>query len=208
MTEIAEGAPPRSLARLDEAGRATLFTDARTANSFAPTEVTDEELAEIWNLAKWPPTAANTQPLRVLFVRPGEGRDRLVTHMADGNKEKTASAPAVAVLAQDTEFHEYVPTVLPFRPELKDVLAANDAMRDTMGGFNSALQAGYFILAVRAAGFAAGPMGGFDAAGIDAEFFPDGRWHSILVVNIGHPGQDPWFDRLPRLEHEDAVRWA
>ena len=208
MTEIAEGAPPRSLARLDEAGRATLFTDARTANSFAPTEVTDEELAEIWNLAKWPPTAANTQPLRVLFVRPGEGRDRLVTHMADGNKEKTASAPAVAVLAQDTEFHEYVPTVLPFRPELKDVLAANDAMRDTMGGFNSALQAGYFILAVRAAGFAAGPMGGFDAAGIDAEFFPDGRWHSILVVNIGHPSQDPWFDRLPRLEHEDAVRWA
>ena len=208
MTEIAEGAPPRSLARLDEAGRATLFTDARTANSFAPTEVTDEELAEIWNLAKWPPTAANTQPLRVLFVRPGEGRDRLVTHMADGNKEKTASAPAVAVLAQDTEFHEYVPTVLPFRPELKDVLAANDAMRDTMGGFNSALQASYFILAVRAAGFAAGPMGGFDAAGVDAEFFPDGRWHSILVVNIGHPGQDPWFDRLPRLEHEDAVRWA
>lgn len=208
MTEIAEGAPPRSLARLDEAGRATLFTDARTANSFAPTEVTDEELAEIWNLAKWPPTAANTQPLRVLFVRPGQGRDRLVTHMADGNKEKTASAPAVAVLAQDTEFHEYVPTVLPFRPELKDVLAANDAMRDTMGGFNSALQAGYFILAVRAAGFAAGPMGGFDAAGIDAEFFPDGRWHSILVVNIGHPSQDPWFDRLPRLEHEDAVRWA
>ena len=208
MTEIAEGAPPRSLARLDEAGRATLFTDARTANSFAPTEVTDEELAEIWNLAKWPPTAANTQPLRVLFVRPGQGRDRLVTHMADGNKEKTASAPAVAVLAQDTEFHEYVPTVLPFRPELKDVLAANDAMRDTMGGFNSALQAGYFILAVRAAGFAAGPMGGFDAAGVDAEFFPDGRWHSILVVNIGHPSQDPWFDRLPRLEHEDAVRWA
>jgi 3-hydroxypropanoate dehydrogenase len=208
MTEIAEGAPPRSLARLDEAGRAALFTDARTANSFAPTQVTDEELAEIWNLAKWPPTAANTQPLRVLFVRPGQGRERLVTHMADGNKEKTASAPAVAVLAQDTEFHEYVPTVLPFRPELKDVLAADDAMRDTMGGFNAALQAGYFILAVRAAGFAAGPMGGFDAAGIDAEFFPDRRWHSILVVNIGHPGQDPWFDRLPRLEHEDAVRWA
>jgi 3-hydroxypropanoate dehydrogenase len=208
MTETAEGAPPISLARLDEAGRATLFTDARTANSFAPTEVTDAELAEIWNLAKWPPTAANSQPLRVLYVRPGEGRDRLVEHMADGNKEKTASAPAVAVLAQDVEYHEYIPTVLPFRPELKDVLAADDTMRTTMGGFNAALQVGYFILAVRAAGLAAGPMAGFDAAGVDAEFFPDGRWHSILVVNIGHPGQDPWFGRLPRLEHEDAVRWA
>ena len=64
----------------------------------------------------------------------------------------------------------------PGRPELKDVLAADEAMRTTMGGFNAALQVGYFILAVRAAGLAAGPMGG--------------------------------FDRLPRLEHEDAVRWA
>ena len=208
MTETVEGAPPISLGRLDEAGRATLFTDARTANSFAPTEVTDAELAEIWNLAKWPPTAANSQPLRVLYVRPGEGRDRLVAHMADGNREKTAAAPAVAVLAQDVEYHEYIPTVLPFRPELKDVLAADETMRTTMGGFNAALQVGYFILAVRAAGLAAGPMAGFDAAGVDAEFFPDGRWRSVLVVNIGHPGQDPWFGRLPRLEHEDAVRWA
>jgi len=41
--------------------------------------------------------AANTQPLRVLYVRPGEGRDRLVKHMSEGNRAKTASAPAVAV---------------------------------------------------------------------------------------------------------------
>jgi 3-hydroxypropanoate dehydrogenase len=208
MAELTHEAPTRTLARLDEAGRATLFTDARTANSFAPTSVTDEELADVWSLAKWPPTAANVQPLRVLYVRPGEGRDRLVAHMADGNKAKTAAAPAVAVLARDSEYHEYVPTVLPFRPELKDVLAGDDAMRTKMGEFNAALQAGYFILAVRAAGLAAGPMGGFDAAGIDAEFFPEGRWKSFLVVNIGHPGENPWFDRLPRLEHDDTVRWA
>jgi 3-hydroxypropanoate dehydrogenase len=208
MAELTHEAPARTLPRLDEAGRAALFTDARTANSFAPTGVSDEELADVWSLAKWPPTAANVQPLRVLYVRPGEGRDRLVAHMADGNKDKTAAAPAVAVLAQDSEYHEYVPTVLPFRPELKDVLAGDDTMRTTMGGFNAALQAGYFILAVRAAGLAAGPMAGFDAAGVDAEFFPEGRWKSLLVVNIGHPGENPWFDRLPRLEHDDTVRWV
>lgn len=208
MAELTHEAPARTLPRLDEAGRATLFTDARTANSFAPTGVSDEELTDVWSLAKWPPTAANVQPLRVLYVRPGEGRDRLVAHMADGNKDKTAAAPAVAVLAQDSEYHEYVPTVLPFRPELKDVLAGDDNMRTTMGGFNAALQAGYFILAVRAAGLAAGPMAGFDAAGVDAEFFPEGRWKSLLVVNIGHPGENPWFDRLPRLEHDDTVRWV
>jgi 3-hydroxypropanoate dehydrogenase len=128
--------------------------------------------------------------------------------MADGNKAKTASAPAVAVLARDTEYHKHIPTLLPFRPELRDVLAADEAARTTMGGFNATLQAAYFILAIRAAGLAAGPMAGFDAAGVDSAFFPDGRWRSILVVNIGHPGESPWFDRLPRLEHDDAVRWA
>jgi len=208
MTDVLDYPRPRTLNRLDDAGRALLFTDARTANSFAPTPVTAAELAEIWELAKWPPTAANTQPLRVLYVRSDEGRARLVEHMNDGNKAKTASAPAVAVLALDTRFHEHLPTVLPFKPELKDVFEANESMRTETGRFSAALQAGYFLLSVRAHGLAAGPMGGFDAAAVDADFFPDGRWRSILVVNIGHPGQDPWFDRLPRLDHAEVIRWA
>ena len=197
-----------ALERLDDAVRASVNRSARTANSFAPTPVTDAELNEIWELAKWPPTAANVQPLRVLYVRPGPGRDRLVEHMADGNKAKTASAPAVAVLALDTRFHEHIPAVMPYKPELKDVFEANETMRTETGRFSAALQAGYFLLAVRAHGLAAGPMGGFDAAALDADFFPDGRWRSILVVNIGHPGQDPWFGRLPRLDHSDVVQWA
>ncbi len=206
MTELAE--PRLLLPRLDDAGRALLFTEARTANTFAPTPVSDAELAEIWELAKWAPTAANTQPLRVLYVRQGPGRERLVQHMSEGNQAKTLSAPAVAVLAVDTAFHEHIPTVLPFRPELKDSFAADDTMRTDTGTFNATLQAGYFLLAVRAHGLAAGPMGGFDKSGIDAEFFPDGRFRSLLVVNIGHPGEHPWFGRLPRLDHSDVVRWA
>ena len=199
---------PQALPLLDEAGRALLFTGARTANSFAPTPVTDAELDGIWDLAKWPPTAANTQPLRVLYVRTPEGRERLVRHMNDGNKAKTATAPAVAVLAVDTQFHEHIPQLVPFRPELKDAFAANDTMRTETMQFSGALHAGYVLLAVRAHGLAAGPMAGFDAAGLDAEFFPDGRWKSVLVVNIGHPGPDPWFGRLPRLDHTDAIKWA
>ena len=199
---------PQPLPALDEAGRALLFTEARTANSFAPTPVTDRELDSIWDLAKWPPTAANVQPLRVLYVRTPEGRERLVRHMSDGNKAKTATAPAVAVLAVDTDFHQHIPQLVPFRPELKDVFDADETMRTETMRFSGALQAGYFLLAVRARGLAAGPMGGFDRAGLDADFFPDGRWKSVLVVNIGHPGTDPWFGRLPRLDHSGVVRWA
>jgi 3-hydroxypropanoate dehydrogenase len=197
-----------ALGRLSSEGRALLFTEARTANSFAPVPVSDEELAGIWDLAKWGPSAANTQPLRVLYVRTPEGKARLLPHMSEGNRDKTASAPAVAVLARDTRFHEHIPTVLPFRPEMREVFEENEEMRHGIGTFSAALQAGYFIMAVRASGLAAGPMGGFDAAGVDAEFFPDGRWTSTLVVNIGHPGVDPWFERLPRLEHEAVLDWA
>jgi 3-hydroxypropanoate dehydrogenase len=205
MTDVAQRP---ELGTLDDEARAVLFTDARTANTFAPTPVSDDELSSIWDLAKWGPTSANTQPLRVLYVRPGEARDRLVKQMSDGNKAKTESAPAVAVLAVDTRFHEHIPTIFPHRPEMKDALEANEDRRLAGGNLNAALQAGYFILSVRAHGLAAGPMTGFDAAGLDAEFFPDGRWHAIMVVNIGHPGENPWLDRLPRLDHEDVIRWA
>ena len=201
-------AAPAGLGKLDEAGLRLLFTDARTATTFAPTPVSDDELSAIWQLAKWAPTSANTQPLRVLFVRTAEGKARLVPHMSEGNRAKTATAPAVAVLALDNRFHEHMPTLLPFRPEMRDMLESNEQMRTRMSSFNAALQAGYFILSVRAHGLAAGPMAGFDADGVDAEFFIENNWHAVLVVNIGHPGEGAWFDRLPRLDEAEVVRWA
>ncbi len=197
-----------SLSRLSDEGRALLFTDARTANSFADTPVSDQELAEIWDLAKWPPTAANTQPLRVLYVRTAEGKERLLPHVNDGNRAKTASAPVVAVLAQDTRFHEHIPQLLPFRPELKDHFEANEPARQATGGFSATLQIGYFLLAVRSLGLVAGPMAGFDKTGVDKEFFGDGKLTSLLLVNIGHPGENPWFDRLPRLDPATTLDWA
>lgn len=208
MTDTADVREGLDLPVLDEAGRAALFYDARSANSFRSTPVTDQELEAIWELAKWPPTAANTQPLRVVFVRTEEGKARLLPHMAEGNKAKTASAPAVAVLAADLDFHEHIPTIFPMRPELQDYFGADDDKRHSHARFNATLQIGYLLLAIRAAGLAAGPMAGFDPAGVDQEFFPDGRFRTLLVVNLGHPGESPWFDRLPRLSHDAALQWA
>lgn len=196
------------LPALDETGRSLLFSDARTANSFADVAVSDAELAEVYELAKMGPSAANLQPMRVLFVRTPEGKERLAAHMAEGNRAKTLSAPAVAVLAYDSRFHEHIPTVFPIRPEMQEQLEGAPEMREGMGRFSATLQIGTFIMAARAAGLATGPMAGFDAAGIDAEFFADGRWKTLLVVNLGHPGENPWFDRLPRLDADTAVDWA
>ncbi|MDX3853459.1 malonic semialdehyde reductase [Streptomyces sp. AK02-01A] len=191
---------------LEPTARELLFTAARTPNSFTDEPVSDEQLRAIWELAKWPPTSANTNPMRVLYLRTEPARERLIPHLAEGNRDKSASAPVIAVLAYDTQYTEHVPRLLPFRPEIKEMLEADPVHHQEQARFNSALQAGYFLLSVRAAGLTAGPLGGFDAAGVDREFFPEGRLRSFLVVNIGRPGDNPWFERLPRLEYEEAVR--
>ncbi|MEU2623035.1 malonic semialdehyde reductase [Streptomyces sp. NPDC007157] len=200
---------PQALDVLDDAGRKVLFTEARTANTFAEVAVADDELAMIWELARWSPSAANGQPLRALFVRTREGKERLVRHLDEGNRAKTLTAPAVAILAYDLDFHEQMPTVFPARGDLlRAAFADQTDARQSIAAYNSALQTGVFLLAVRASGFAAGPMAGFDKAGVDEEFFAGTSWRSQLVVNIGHPGADPWFPRLPRVPAEDAVAWA
>ena len=191
---------------LDQRAQELLFTEAHTANAFYDEPVSDEQLASIYELVKWAPTAANTQPLRVLFVRSPEAKERLLPHLAEGNKAKSLKAPVNAILAADTEYHEYIPRLAPFMAAMKDRLAANPDLRQQQARFNAALQAGYFIVGVRAAGLAAGPMGGFDAAGIDREFFPDGRWRSILVVNIGKPADDAFRPRQARLEFAEVAR--
>lgn len=197
---------PIRLSPIDEHARRALFTEARTANSFDDTPVSDEQLRDIYELAKFGPTSANTNPLRILVLRSGPERDRLVPLMNEGNRAKTAAAPVVAVLANDHAFHERIPELLPFRPELREVFAANEAMRENTARYNGALQTAYLILAVRAVGLAAGPMIGFDAAAVDREFFADSTWRSHLVVNIGHPAAGAWQDRLPRLDYADVVR--
>lgn len=181
-----------------------LFRDARTANSFLDEPVSDEQIAAIYDLVKYAPTAMNTQPLRVVLVHHGEARERLLKHLADGNRDKTADAPLVAILAADTDFHENLPRTFPHFAGAKD-LFADPAGREQAARFNATLQIGYFLLGIRAAGLAAGPMGGFDAAGLDEEFFHDGSLKSLLVVNIGKPGENAWYDRLPRLEHDEVV---
>ncbi len=184
-----------------------LFRDARTANAFTDEPVSDEQVAAIYDLVKYAPTALNSQPLRIVLVRDGEPRARLLKHMADGNRDKTANAPLVAVLAADTDFHEHLPRTFPHAPGMKDNFADPDA-RAEMATFNASLQIGYFLLGVRAAGLAAGPMGGFDRAGLDEDLLAGTTLRSLLVVNLGHPGENAWHDRLPRLEHDEVISFA
>jgi nitroreductase len=181
-----------------------LFRTARTANTFTDEPVTDEQVQAIHDLVKYGPTSLNAQPLRVVLLRSEQAKARLLPHLSEGNRAKTAATPLVAVLGYDVDFHDELPRVFPHFPGARD-LFADEELRHRVGRDNAHLQAGYFLLGVRAAGLAAGPMGGYDAAGLDAELFPDGRTRSIMVVNLGRPGPDAWLDRLPRLEYDEVV---
>lgn len=181
-----------------------LFRDARTANAFTDEPVTDAQMRAIYDLAKWGPTAMNTQPLRIVLVRSDEARQRLAGHMAEGNRAKTSAAPLVAVLAADLDFHDELHRTLPAVPNARDNFS-EPAARESWATMNATLQAGYFIVGVRAAGLAAGPMGGFDADGLSRELFPDGRHRALLVVNLGQPAEDAYRPRQPRLDFDDVV---
>ena len=181
-----------------------LFREARTANAFTDEPISDEQMAAIYDLVKYAPTAMNTQPLRVALIRSEDARERLLKHLGDGNRAKTATAPLVAVLAADTDFHETLPRTFPHFEGARDVFT-DDAGREATARFNAALQAGYFLLGVRAAGLAAGPMSGFDAAALDDDLFAGTTLKSIMVVNIGRPAENAWMGRLPRLEQDEVL---
>ncbi|WP_431960046.1 malonic semialdehyde reductase [Actinacidiphila sp. bgisy160] len=191
--------------QLDAAAQNLLFRHARTANAFTDEPVTDEQVQAVYDLVKYAPTAYNQQPLRIVLVRSPEARERLVGHMNEGNRAKTAAAPLVAILAADNEFHEELPAQFPAFPQAKEVLFGERPVREASAAFNAALQVGYFILGVRAAGLAAGPMTGFDAEAIDKEFFGDGEHSVLAVVNIGRPGENAWRERGPRLAYDEVV---
>jgi 3-hydroxypropanoate dehydrogenase len=191
---------------LDDAAADLLFREAHTTDRFTAEPVTDAQLAAVWELIRWAPTGGNASPGRFLLVRSPDARERLVAHLNQGNRAKTLAAPLTVVCAADIRYHELWPRIAPNRAEAAARLEDDLEARVRLATQSAWLQTAYFILGVRAAGLAAGPMGGFDRAGVNGEFFADGRWSSLLVVNVGTGAPGGHRDRLPRLEFEDVVR--
>lgn len=186
---------------------ALLFSEARTHNVWLDRSVDDALLQRIYDLAKMGPTGGNAQPLRVVYVRSVEAKERLRPALYPMNVDKTMSAPVTAILAADERFYEKIPQLFPARPQLREQLAGMpDEIRTRMNLQNSNMQAGYFVLAARALGLDCGPMAGFDSAQVDTAFLQDTPWKSILLVNLGYGDPEQLFPRNPRLSFEDAGR--
>jgi 3-hydroxypropanoate dehydrogenase len=187
---------------VDERALRTLFLEARTANGFLDARVPREVLERAVEIAELGPTSANSLPVRYVFVQSPAAKERLRPAVGPGNLDKTMKAPATAIVAADLQFYENFARTFPTRPEMRDRFSPPEQAEATkaFARDNALLQMGYFILAARAIGLDCGPMGGFDRAKIDAEFFPDGRLISLYLINIGYLDDSKGFPRLPRLE--------
>jgi 3-hydroxypropanoate dehydrogenase len=191
---------------LDPAPLAQIFTEARTHNVFFDRPVSDELLKKAVEIAKMGPTSANQSPLRVLFLRSREAKERLRPALAPGNLDKTMSAPVVAITAYDVHFYEHLPFLMPHR-DMKSYFIGNPP--DVLARIalqNGTLQVAYLIIALRAVGLDTGPMTGFDNAKVDAEFFPEGHVKSNVLINIGHGDHEKLFPRSPRFSFDQIAK--
>jgi len=185
-----------------------LFRTARTQNGFLDRPVTDEQLHQIYDLMKWGPTTQNSQPMRIVFVRSKQAKERLAPALSPGNLDKTMKAPVTAVVAYDTRFYEHLPRNFPNNPAAKNNYEGDEkkAFVERTALRNSSLQGAYFIIAARALGLDCGPMSGFDNAKVDAAFFPDGRFKSNFLCNLGYGDGAKLRERAPRLEFDEACK--
>jgi 3-hydroxypropanoate dehydrogenase len=181
-----------------------LFLEARTHSAWRPEPVPVELLRKAYELASLGPTSANGSPARFVFLTTPEAKARLKPALAPLNVEKTMAAPVNVIVAWDTEFHEKLPKLFP-HADMRSFFVGNEALIHETAFRNSSLQAAYFILAARALGLDCGPMSGFDANKVNAQFFPDGKWKVNLLCNVGYGEASKLFPRNPRLKFEEAA---
>jgi 3-hydroxypropanoate dehydrogenase len=203
---------------LDDAALDQLFRKARTHNAWLDRPVTDETLHALYDLMKWAPTSANTNPARFLFLRTPRAKERLLPALAPANVEKVMTAPVTAIIAYDLLFFDKLPQLFPHSPTMRDNFTRNPQLVEVTARRNSSLQGAYLILAARSLGLDCGPLSGFDNAKVDREFFeagrecegcdqeflPEGHVRSNFLCNLGYGDPSKLFPRNPRLAFEEA----
>src|SRR5215510_9086707 len=173
MTDSGRG--KQDMRNLEDEALNQIFRDARTHGAWLDKPISDEMLAQLYDLLKWGPTSANGSPARFVFLRTKEAKERLRPALAPGNVEKTMTAPVTVIVAYDLLFFEKLPKLFPHSPAMREMYAANPQLVEATAKRNSSLQGAYLMLAARSLGLDCGPMSGFDNAKVDAEFFGAGK---------------------------------
>ena len=182
-----------------------LFTEARTHNGWLDKPVSTAQLQEIYDLMKWAPTSANASPARVVFVTSPSEKEKLLACMAEGNVEKTKTAPVTAIIGMDMAFYEQLPKLFP-HADARSWFAGNQPVIEATAFRNSSLQGAYLMLAARAVGLDCGAMSGFDPEKVNTTFFAGTTVKVNFICNLGYGDASKLFPRSPRLSFEEACK--
>jgi 3-hydroxypropanoate dehydrogenase len=180
-----------------------ILTKARSHYAWSDSPVSDELLHKIFDISKMGPTSMNTCPMRVVFVRSAEGKERLAKSLKPANVPKVTSAPVTAILAYDLEFWKHLPRLFPHEDRRHFFEGKTKYIEDTAFR-NSTLQGAYFMIAARALGLDVGAISGFDNAVVDEEFFNGSTLRSNFLCNLGYADENALFQRLPRFDFGDV----
>lgn len=182
-----------------------IFRAARTHRHWQDKPVSPALLMAVYDLLRWGPTSANSNPMRVVFVVSPEAKERLKPHLDSSNVQKVMTAPATAILGYDLEFGKEVGRLNPHNPDAASWFT--DPLADEVTAFrNGSLQGAYLIIAARALGLDCGPMSGFNNAGVDKEFFAGTSVKSNFLCNIGYGDASKPHARAPRLSFDEACK--
>lgn len=182
-----------------------LFRNARTANGWQDSPVSDDLLKKMHDIAKFGPTSANCCPLRIVFLKTPEAKERLKPALAAGNIDKMMSAPVVAIFANDNKFYDGLPKLFP-HTDARAWFVGNDALIATTAMRNGTLQAAYYMIAARGLGLDCGPISGFDNAKVDAEFFAGTSYSVNFICAMGYIDNAKTHPRSPRYDFDEIAK--
>jgi 3-hydroxypropanoate dehydrogenase len=182
-----------------------IFNHGRSHNVWLDKPVADDLLKQVYDLTKMAPTSANCQPLRVIFVKSPEMKEKLKPAIAGGNVDKVMTAPVTAILGMDMEFYNHLPKLFP-HADARSWFAGNDALIESTAFRNSSMQGGYFLLAARALGLDTGALSGFDNAKVDQAFFAGTKIKSNFLCNLGYGDYSKLFPASPRSDFDDFCK--
>ena len=144
-------------------------------------------------------------------------------HLAESWEEAPDGMSWVFHLRKDVKFHNGEPFNAAFcqavsADNISDDAAKGGASDDSAASRESLIRLGgrpldrlggrpldaRLIIAARALGLDCGPMSGFDPEKINAEFFPNGRWRTNFICNLGYGVKAGLHPRNPRLSFDQA----
>lgn len=193
--------------KLDDDALDILFRTARTFNGWQDKPVGDDVIQQIYDVMKWGPTSANCCPLRIVFVKTDEAKQKLKPLLDKGNQEKTMEAPVVALFAMDRKFFKYAGKLAP-RIDVEKWYGGKDEANKETANVNGTLQTAYFMLAARALGLDCGPMSGVDKGGIKDAFFPDLDGEVKYICSLGYGRPETLYPRAERLNFDEAAKFV